>query len=372
MTAHFDAVVIGAGVIGLAVGRALAAAGRSVLVLERHGQAGSETSSRNSGVIHSGIYYPTGTLKARLCVSGREMLYAYCRTRGVAHRQVGKLIVAQPSQLARLEALQATASRNGVMDLQLLDAEGVQEREPEVRAAAGLWCPSTGIIDVHEFIQALHADVEHAGGLVSPRTEFLEAKSTAGGWWVELSSDGETMQIDCKLLVNSAGLDAVAVLKRIGDYPAQRIPTAYFAKGSYFEFSGRSPFRHLIYPMPGEAGLGVHGTLDMAGRLRFGPNVEWLNQSGGAFDYTVREAHGDSFRDAIREYWPGIPDGSLRASYSGVRPKLVGPGEPAADFRIEGPVDHGMAGLVNLLGMESPGLTASLAVGEFVAALGAL
>lgn len=364
-----DVVVIGAGVIGLAVARALSMSGRSVIVLERHTQVGTETSSRNSGVIHSGIYYPPGSAKARLCVRGRGLLYAYCHDKLVPHRPCGKLIVAQTAEVPKLRRLHETAECNGVTDLRWLDSGGVHEFEPAVRATAGLWCPSTGIISVHEYMTALHGDVENAGGILAFRTEFRAAQPDSGGFRVEFDSGEETMELHCVSLVNSAGLAATGLLPRIAGYPAARIPGRFFAKGNYFEYSGRSPFTHLVYPMPSEAGLGVHATLDMGGALRFGPDVEWIEPGAGEFDYAVEERRGRSFYAAIREYWPALPDASLRPSYSGIRPKLVGPGAAAADFLLEGPADHGVAGLINLLGMESPGLTASLAIAEAVASM---
>lgn len=361
-----DVIVVGAGVIGLAVSRALSASGRSVVALERHDRAATETSARNSGVIHSGIYYPPGSEKQKLCVKGRELLYEFCEARHVSHRRCGKLIVAQSSETGRLQALQRNALTAGVTDLQWLDAKQVSGFEPEVRAAAGLWCPSTGIISVDEYALALQGDLEASGGAVAFRSRFVSARRIAGGFMVDVDCEGQSMQLECAGLVNSAGLAAVSLLSSIEGHPASLIPRAHFAKGNYFDYAGRSPFTHLVYPMPGEAGLGVHATLDLGGQLRFGPDVEWLNGEGLDFDYNVDVGRGEAFYAAIREYWPGLPDGSLRAAYSGIRPKLVGAGAGAADFCIQGPAQHGVAGLVNLLGMESPGLTSSLAVAERV------
>lgn len=366
MLERTDVIVIGAGVIGLAVARQLAMSGRSVIVVERHARSGTETSSRNSGVIHSGIYYPPGSSKARLCVRGRDLLYEYCRSRQVPHDNCGKLIVAQAAEAPRLEKLQAIAVRNGVMDLEWLDAAAIRVLEPAVRATAGLWCPSTGIVSAHDLMTAMEGDIEAAGGILAYRTAFASALPNSKGIEVALRSGEDMLRMECAALINSAGLGAPALVQQIEGYPVARIPAPHFAKGSYFEFSGRSPFRHLVYPMPSEAGLGVHGTLDLAGRLRFGPDVEWLDPHLPEFDYTVATERGDSFYAAIREYWPGLPDDSLQPSYSGIRPKLVGPGQPAADFLIEGESQHGVAGLVNLLGMESPGLTSALAIAEEV------
>lgn len=364
-----DAVVVGAGVIGMAAARALCLAGRSVIVVERHANPGTETSSRNSGVIHSGIYYPPGSAKARFCVRGKALLYEYCAARHVEFRQCGKLIVAQAHQLAKLQSLLQTAVSNDVTDLTWLDGAKLRHVEPEVRASAGLWCPGTGIVSAHDLIHAMQADIESNGGLLAFRTEFLEARTTVDGFEVSLLADGDAMSLSCTSLVNSAGLASTALLTRIDGYPRAQIPVPHFAKGNYFEFSGRSPFRHLVYPMPGEAGLGVHATLDLGGQLRFGPDVEWLDGAKAPFDYVVDPARAGGFYASIREYWPALPDDSLRPSYSGIRPKIVGAGSPAADFRIESARDHGVSGLINLLGMESPGLTASLAVAEQVVKL---
>lgn len=364
MTDTVDVVVVGAGVVGLAVARALAMAGRETIVLERHDREGEETSSRNSGVIHSGIYYPPGSLKARLCVRGRELLYEYCRARDIAHRQCGKLLVAQQNQTGKLRALLENGQRNGVRDLQWLDAAQARALEPEVQCAAAVWCPSTGIIDVHELMSCLLADLEAHGGAVAFGTTFAAARSLAGSFHVTCASGGEESVIGCNLLVNAAGLSAPRILEQIEGYPDGRRRTGHYAKGHYFALHGRSPFSHLVYPMPGEAGLGVHATLDMAGKVRFGPDVEWVQE----IDYQVDAARAASFYQAIREYWPELRDGTLQPDYTGIRPKLVGPGEGAADFEIEAPGAHGVAGLINLLGIESPGLTSALAIGEYVAA----
>jgi L-2-hydroxyglutarate oxidase LhgO len=361
-TEKVDSIVVGAGVVGLAVARALALAGDQVIVVERHARIGEETSSRNSGVIHSGIYYPKDSLKARLCVRGRELLYDYVRRRGIAHSKCGKLIVAQAAQVPALQALQARASANGVDDLELLTAERVRTLEPAVRCSAALLSPSTGIVDVHEYMNALVADVESAGGQVVTRTQFVRASVNEPGLTVHLDCDGEPLVMRCTNLINSAGLDAVSLLKRLEGYPAARSRTAYFAKGSYFVCHGSKPFKRLVYPMPNEAGLGVHATLDLDGATRFGPDVEWVDR----LDYRVDPQRGESFYAAIREYWPTLPEGALQPGYAGIRPKLVGADSKAADFVIESANDHGVAGLVNLLGIESPGLTSSLALAELV------
>jgi L-2-hydroxyglutarate oxidase LhgO len=364
-THNVDTIVIGAGAVGLAVARALATAGHEVIVVERHARIGEETSSRNSGVIHSGIYYPKNSLKARLCVRGRQLLYEYCRERRIAHQKCGKLIVAQPSQISALRELHARAAANGVGDLEWLSGEQVRALEPEVRCAAGLFSPSTGIIDVHEYMNALLADIESARGQVVTRTRFVRGQSTGSTFTVELDCDGELLAMTCATLVNSAGLDAVNVLGLITGYPAGSVRKAHYAKGNYFVCHGSRPFKHLVYPMPNEAGLGVHATLDLDGTTRFGPDVEWIEQ----LDYSVDAQRGESFYAAIREYWPTLPDGALQPGYAGIRPKLVGADGKAADFVVESEQQHGVPGLVNLLGIESPGLTASLALGELVRAL---
>jgi L-2-hydroxyglutarate oxidase LhgO len=365
VTQRIDVMVIGAGVVGLAVARALAATGNEVIVVERNARIGEETSSRNSGVIHSGIYYRKDSLKARLCVAGNKQLYEYCRSRGIAHLRCGKLIVAQAAQIPALHDLQARAAVNGVNDLEWLGSDEVRALEPEIRCEAGLLSPSTGIIDVHEYMNALLADIEAAGGRVVTRTRFLRASPNGSGLTVELDCDSEHLTMTCGTLVNSGGLEAVALLNRIQGYPPARLRTAYYAKGNYFVCRGAKPFKRLVYPMPNEAGLGVHATLDLDGTTRFGPDVEWISE----LDYRVDPMRGESFYAAIREYWPTLADAALQPAYAGIRPKLVGADSRAEDFVVEGPSHHGVVGLVNLLGIESPGLTSSLALGEYVATL---
>ena len=363
MTAEsIDVLVVGAGVIGLAIGRALASRGYEVVVVERHLAPGQETSSRNSGVIHSGIYYPTGSLKARLCVSGREQLYAYCEARGINHRRCGKLIVAQDSQLDELQKLRHKALENGVTDLRWLSASEVAELEPDVRCSAALLSPSTGIVDVHEYMLALQGDLEASNGTIVFDSEVVGARQCDAHLAATIRSGESSQEFLCRHLINSAGLRAVDLLRQIEGYPTARLRTAYYAKGNYFVCQGARPFNHLVYPMPNEAGLGVHATLSLDGTTRFGPDVEWTTD----LNYSVDAKRGESFYDAIREYWPGLPDLSLHPDYAGIRPKLVGAEHKAADFEIEGPSDHGIGGLVNLLGIESPGLTSSLAIAEHV------
>lgn len=363
MAEAVDIVVVGAGVVGLAVARCLAQAGHETLVLEKNRRIGEETSARNSGVIHSGIYYPAGSLKARLCVAGRDQLYEYCEQRGIAHRRAGKIIVAQQSQVAALQTLRAKGVANGVTDLQWLSGDEVAQLEPRVRCAAGLLSPSTGIIDVHDYMTALAGDFEAAGGSIVVNCELLQARVDGDGLEIEARSGDEVTALRCRWLINSGGLHALGLLRRIAGYPSERMRAPLFAKGNYYSCRGERPFRHLIYPMPNEAGLGVHATLDLDGTTRFGPDVEWIEN----IDYDVDPARSLSFYDAIREYWPGLPDEALQPAYAGIRPKLTGPGTPAADFEIEDHRQHGVRGLVNLLGIESPGLTSSLAIAAEVA-----
>ncbi len=363
MSSHIEVLVIGAGVVGLAVARALAQRGHEVIVVERHRQAGLETSSRNSGVIHSGIYYEPGSLKARLCVAGRQALYAYCADRGIEHRRCGKLIVAQHAQLEELTRLHRRAMANGVDDLTLLDAGQVRALEPELHCAAGLLCPSTGILDVHGFLRSLQGDVEAQGGVVAFGSGFDSARRSPAGLQVQIISGGQPDEVQCRWLINCAGLSAFALMSRIEDYPEGLRRPGWFAKGSYFSCPGVRPFRHLVYPMPDAAGLGIHATLDLDGSIRFGPDVEWVE----APEYSVDPGRSGGFYLAIREYWPGLPDGALQPAYAGVRPKGAPPGSPSADFRIECEADHGVPGLIGLLGIESPGFTASLALADAIA-----
>ena len=360
-----DCVVVGAGVVGLAIARQLALDGRSVLIVEAEDAFGTVTSARNSEVIHAGIYYPQGSLKADLCVRGRNLLYEFCRSRGVPHRQTGKWIVAtEESQVAQLEGIALAAARNGVADLRPLDIAEAQREEPDLHCVAGLVSPSTGILDSHAYMLALLGEAEDRGATLALRTRVTHVRRGAEG--LELSFSGEagpTLAAGC--LVNSAGLEAPDLVSRIEEFPSANIPRAHFAKGSYFSLQGRTPFKRLIYPVPEPGGLGVHLTLDMAGRARFGPDVEWVDRP----HYVVEPQRGECFYPVIRRYWPGLKDGALVPAYAGVRPKISGRNEAAADFMIEGPEQHGFAGVVNLFGIESPGLTSSLAIAERVAAM---
>jgi len=362
MTPSADVAVIGGGVIGLAVARALALAGREVYLLESERFVGFHTSSRNSEVIHAGIYYPKGSLKARLCVEGRLALYAYCQARGVAHARTGKVIVATAEEeVGELERIRASAEANGVHDLGWLTAGEVHALEPEVRAVRGLLSPSTGIIDSHALMSALRADAEAAGARLVLRTPVLGGRVESGGIELELGGD-EPARVGFRTVVNSAGPWAQGVARSLRGLPPSTIPPQRFAKAHYFVLSGRSPFRRLVYPVPVPGGLGTHVTLDLAGRARFGPDVSWVD----SVDYAFDESRAESFYRSIRRYYPGLADGALSPGYTGVRPKLSGPGEPAADFLVQGPAEHGVPGLVNLYGIESPGLTAALPLAEEV------
>lgn len=365
-----DAIVVGAGVVGLASARALALAGLEVLILERESAIGTGVSSRNSEVLHAGIYYPRGSLKARLCVRGRELLYAYCAERGVAHRRCGKLVVATTAaELPKLDSILAHAQANGVPDLQRVSAAEALAMEPALACAGALHSPSSGLIDSHGLMTSLLGDAENAGALLALRSPFAGAVRDGDGWVVR-TGGAEPFELAARWLVNCAGLGAQAVAGAMAGFPTAAVPRQHLAKGHYFSLAGRAPFSRLIYPTPVDGGLGVHLTLDLGGQARFGPDVEWL--PGGTveagLDYAVDPRRQAGFEADIRRYWPGLPDGALLPAYSGVRPKLSGPGEAAADFSLMGPVDHGCAGVVQLFGIESPGLTSSLSLAERVAA----
>jgi L-2-hydroxyglutarate oxidase LhgO len=378
MADHVQTIVIGAGVVGLAIARELAPLG-PLLILEREDAIGTGTSARNSEVIHAGMYYAAGTLKAQACVEGRRRLYAYCDERGVAYRRTGKLIVA--TEAGQTDALQAIAERacaNGLTTpedaLQWLDAAQVRAMEPALHSVGALWSPATGIIDTHGFMLALQGEAEDAGAALALCTAFVSAERVGPHWRVRTrGSDGDIFELDCTWLVNAAGLQAQRVAEGIEGVEAAQIPPALWLKGNYFSLSGcRAPFSRLIYPVPSGGGLGVHLTLDMGGQARFGPDTEPLDPALAASDrpdYQVDPQRADSFYAAIRSYWPELPDGALQPAYSGIRPKLAsgGAGLDANDFEISGPVSHGLPGLVQLFGIESPGLTASLALAQRVA-----
>lgn len=364
MIERTEAVVVGAGVLGLAVARRLALDGREVVVVERWATIGSETSSRNSEVVHAGIYYPPGSLKARACVEGKARLYRYLAERGVAHRRPGKLIVATAEgQIPKLEAIEARARANGVGDLCWLDGQEARALEPELACVAALLSPSTGILDSHGYMLALEGDAEAHGAAFAFLTPVERIHAEEAGFAVE-TGGRDPLRLGAKLLVNAAGLHAPWLAGRIEGFPSEHLPRGYFCKGSYYTLQGvKPPFSRLVYPAPEEAGLGIHATLDLAGRCRFGPDVEWIEE----LDYDVNPARAERFYAAIRAYWPALPDGALHPGYAGIRPKLQAPGEPPRDFLVQGEAEHGLPGLVNLFGIESPGLTASLALADLVA-----
>jgi len=365
MSERVDAIVIGAGVVGLAIARALSLSGKEVIIIEADKAIGMGTSSRNSEVIHAGIYYPKDSLKARLCVTGKEMLYNFCESHGVPYKKLGKLIVAtSPDQVESLKAIQKKAADNGVDDLVLLNKDEIKKREPALSCEAALLSPSTGIIDTHAYMLALQGDGEENGAMLALNSPVLSGQITDDGIHLEIGGD-MPMEITADIVVNSAGLGAIDLAKKIKGLDDKFIPTAYFCKGNYFSLARKAPFSHLIYPVPQKAGLGVHLTLDMGAQARFGPDVEWL-ENGEDIDYAVDEKRGELFYDAIRQYWPDLKDGDLNADYAGVRPKIQAPGEDARDFLIQGPTEHGILGFINLFGIESPGLTASLAIADEV------
>ncbi|WP_194723140.1 NAD(P)/FAD-dependent oxidoreductase [Noviherbaspirillum malthae] len=363
-----DCIVIGAGVVGLATARALALGGREVLTVERHAAIGMETSSRNSEVIHAGLYYPTGSMKARLCVRGRDALYTYCEERGIPYRRCGKLIVAtSEGQLAKLRQIQEQAFANGCSEVVPLSAQEACELEPELSCVGALLSPNTGIIDSHAYMLALQGDAENAGALFAFDSRVSAARLEADGIVVSVrTSDGSEMEIATSLLVNCAGLWAPHVAGLIKGLDQSQTPRAWFAKGNYYSLAGKAPFSRLVYPVPEPGGLGVHLTLDLGGQARFGPDVEWLDTPDGELDYRVDPQRADRFYEEIRSYWPKLPDAALQPAYSGVRPKISGPGEAAADFMFS---SHGSPHYLGLYGIESPGLTAALAIGEHAAGL---
>ncbi len=361
-----DCVVVGAGVVGLAVARALALQGREVVILEAEDAIGTHTSSRNSEVIHAGIYYPKGSLKARACVEGRRRLYAYCEEHGVPYRRCGKLIVAtNEEQHEELLGIRAKAHANGVSDVVEIPAAEAMRMEPALHCVAALHSPSTGIIDSHALMLAYQGDAEAAGAMLALKSPIVKARVLPSGFEIE-STDA---RIQSRLLVNSAGMRAPSVARLIDGFPPAKVPPEYYAKGNYYSLTSRPPFSRLVYPVPEPGGLGVHVTLDLAGQARFGPDVEWIERFDPRTDYAVDPKRSERFYAAIRRYWPGLKDGALAPGYSGIRPKISGPKEPAADFVVQGPAEHGVPGLVNLFGIESPGLTASLALSDDVAAL---
>ena len=362
---QIECVIVGAGVVGLAIARRLARAGREVVVLEATEAIGTGTSSRNSEVIHAGIYYAASSMMARMCVSGKAALYAYCRDHGIPHRNCGKLIVAtRPEEADKLQSIRTRAGANGVDDLQFLSGTEARALEPALACRAALLSPSTGIVDSHALMLSLRGEAEAAGAAFAFHAPLSQARVKRDG--IEIDVGGEApMSLQCRLLINAAGLGATTVARRIDGMPPGLIPPAYLAKGNYFSCSARSPFSRLIYPVPEPGGLGVHLTLDLAGQAKFGPDVEWID----SIDYTVDPARAEKFYPAIRRYWPGLPDGALTPGYAGIRPKIVPPAVAVQDFVIQNGRFHGVPGLINLFGIESPGLTSCLAIADHVAAL---
>lgn len=357
-----ECIVIGAGVVGLACAAALARSGREVLVLEAQSAIGTQTSSRNSEVIHAGIYYQPGSLKAQLCLRGKQLLYRYVEERGIAHRRTGKLIVAaDESQVMRLESIRANANASGVHDLRMIDRAEAQALEPQVACHAGLLSPSTGIVDSHALMLSLQGDLENAGGMVVLNTP-VEGCAIEQDRFVVTTGGGAPMQVRSRILINSTGLAAPKVARAIEGLNRAALPEAHYAIGHYYRLSGPSPCNRLVYPLPEEGGLGIHLTLDLGGQARFGPDVRWID----GVDYSFDDARREEFITAIRSYLPDLDADRLAPDYTGIRPKLAGPGSGAQDFRIDGEAAHGMPGLVNLFGIESPGLTASLAIGDYV------
>lgn len=359
MNEKVDVIVIGAGVIGLAIARAFAIAGREVLVLESSNTIGSGTSSRNSEVIHAGIYYPPGSLKAELCVNGRDMLYEYCQSHGVTHKKVGKLIVANTNdEIPDLKKLLKTGIENGVSDLEMIDAEKLHEMEPALKGVAAIYSPSTGLIDSHGLMLSLQGDLENAGGVIAFKSPVIGGVINKNDVALSVGGD-EPIEISANVVINSAGHGAWDIAGNIKGLNKKTIPPHHMAKGNYFLLSGPAPFTHLIYPLPGSSSLGCHYTMDLGGQGRFGPDVEWVDE----LEYSVDPAREISFYKSIKNYWPHIPAGSLSPGYSGIRPKVQAPGEEAQDFVFH---ELGSGRLINLFGMESPGLTACLAIGEKV------
>jgi len=354
--------VIGAGAVGLAIAREVAMAGHDVIVAEAASGIGTGVSSRNSEVIHAGMYYPSGSLRAKHCVRGNRMLYDFCGSHGVPHRKCGKLIVAtSDAERLRVETLHAQGQANGVEGLELIGGNSARALEPELACIAALASPETGIIDGHSFMLALQGDLENSGGVIAFETPVERLTPKSGGWEIHFGGrEAGSMQADA--VINSAGLSAQAMARKTDGYPEQRIPPLVLSKGNYFSYTGRPVFSRLIYPTPVDGGLGVHVTLDLAGRMRFGPDVEWIDGE----HYDVDPGRAESFYARIRTYWPTLADGTLVPDYSGIRPKLTGPGQPAADFMIEGPAQHGMPKLVHLFGIESPGLTSALSIAQDV------
>jgi L-2-hydroxyglutarate oxidase LhgO len=360
---HIDTIIVGAGVVGLALARELAQKGSEVLLLEAESAVGSITSSRNSGVIHAGIYYHPGSLKARLCVEGRDRLYAYAKERGIPHKRCGKLIVAtDESQIAGLKEWQSIGEKNGVAGLRMISAAEAKAMEPEVACVAALHSPDTGIIDVHHYLLALLGDAETSGVMLALHAPVLSGRVTDDGFILSVGGE-QAMDVSCRVLINAAGLGAQELARNIQGVDAKTIPPQVLAKGNYFSLTGKQPFTRLIYPLPVLGSSGLHATCDLAGRVRFGPDVEWVD----AIDYRVDPARQPKFEEAIRRYWPGLPDGALQPDYAGIRPKLAKASPHDTDFMIQDASVHRVPNLIHLYGIESPGLTSSLAIAAEVA-----
>lgn len=365
MSEQIDCLVIGAGIAGLSVARALARAGREVIIAEAGEAPAAGITARNSGVIHAGLYYPPGSLKARLCVAGREALYAFCAQRGVPHQRCGKLLVANGrDELAALQRIAANARASGVTSLQWLEGAQLRTREPALRAEAALWSPETGIVDAHALSWAVLGEAEQHGAVLALRSPVTGGDVGGGGLRVSVGAE-PPLELRCRVVVNAAGLSAPGVARSLRGLPDSCVPRQWLARGHYFSLSGKAPFGHLVYPVPQDGGLGVHFTLDTGGGGRFGPDVEWIQSE----DYAVDPARADAFVQAVRRYWPDLPDDALQPAWAGIRPKLSGPGEAPADFMVQDRSAHGVPGLINLYGIESPGLTAALALGELVATM---
>ncbi|MDP1536187.1 MAG: NAD(P)/FAD-dependent oxidoreductase [Burkholderiales bacterium] len=365
MSEQIDCVVIGAGVVGLAIARRMALAGREVVMLEAEAAFGTHTSARNSEVIHAGIYYASGSMKAKLCVPGKQALYRYCAEHDVKHRNIGKVVVAcEEAQVPAMHHYMDQARTNGVDDLRLLTRDELAELEPNVHAAAGFYSPSTGVIDSHGLMLAYLGDAEAHGAALALASPVVSGEVTAAGIVLHVGGT-EAMTIECRTVINSAGLQAPAVARSIVGVPPQSIPPTYYAIGHYYTLTGKSPFNHLVYPVTRADWLGVHVTIDLGGQVKFGPDFSWID----GIDYRFDESREAGFYEAIRRYYPGLQDGALQPGYTGIRPRITGPGEPAQDFTFSGPAAHGIPGLVNLFGIESPGLTASLAIADHVAHL---
>ena len=365
MTEKVDTIIVGAGVIGLAIAREMALVGNEVIVLEAKNAIGTEISARNSEVIHAGIYYPAVSLKAKLCRPGRNAIYEYCKTHAIAHHQVGKLIVAtSEDEIRYLHKIQCNAEANGVEDLQLLDSSQASAMEPALECSGALFSPSTGIIDSHSFMLSLQGNAETLGAVIALSSPVEGGALSDKSITIHIGGV-EPLSLKCRHFINAAGLNAQAVASKIKGFPVEHIPPLYYAKGNYFTLIGKSPFQKMIYPVPAKAGLGIHSTIDLAGQTKFGPDVQWIDSP----NYNVDISRTDDFYLAIRRYWPELSDNALQPGYVGVRPKLVPKGAPLGDWDIKGPEHHGIKGIVNLFGIESPGLTSSLAIAKYVSEL---